>query len=69
MKKHTCCHPGCGVEVEKHQLACLDHWHQVPKIERAQVQIRVHGWKNRSAAHEYLVGVFRRQMRMTRNVA
>ena len=61
MKK--CCYPGCDIEVDKHHLACLPHWHQVPKFDRGQVQIRLHGWRNKTAAREYLVGVFCRLMR------
>jgi len=58
-----CCHPECSIPVNLRQVACLDHWRQVDKHTRCEVQHRLRGWKSIEAAREYLNAFFKRQLK------
>ena len=63
MGAEICCHPECREKVSKGHIACVAHWHSVDVKIRRQVQWRLNGWKDKTAAIEYLNYFFRKQMK------
>ena len=57
----TCIHPDCNLPVTGVHIACTDHWRKLPSRVRAEAQQRIHAWKDKGAAREFVLNWLRSQ--------
>ena len=59
MSEAKCSAPECTTLVSRPHVLCIDHFHKLPKKTRQELQSRLAGWKNLTAAQEFLAAHYR----------
>lgn len=54
-----CCVRDCKAQIDKHHIACRDHWINLPERVKTAVNERLYGWRSRGEATAFLQGYYK----------
>lgn len=54
-----CCVRECKAQIDKHHIACRDHWINLPPKVKLSVNERLYGWCSRNEAIAFLQGYYK----------